>query len=474
MSLLIILLFTALFEYVYYDTLTIDHNTKSHSEDIDDHVLSIPGIGVFFYPWYGRWRHWNASGYDPPYTWSSHYIPDIIEEAFIPEIELYDSSDEKIILWQLYMMRKAHVSYAIVSWWGPNSYEDKVFDKLMNISTSPLSPHPKLKWCILYELEGYGDPDLNHIVSDLKYIIKRYGSRENYLKINGKPVAFVYADPEDGPEYARKWFSAKTLLENSLYIVLKVFPRYENYANLSDSWYQYAPSNEARYELQPPYSGFVSPGFWRIDEENPILDRNIDLFKENLIKLLNSNVGIKTIQTWNEWHEGTQVEPGQVVDTSTIPYKPLQSYGDKFIEIMRQCIPNPYSYDPEIEVNIHSIYNNSCNMTIMGRGFPSETTLFINIDNKVNVGNVSTDRNGEFTYTINYEFEDQGLHIVIVGINGSIAIYPICIKESLITSSKSLALAVEESSELFILIILVITSLVIIYYLSNQKLGKRL
>ena len=465
--LLIILLSTTLFEYMHDDTRIIDHDTMSYLEEVNDNVLSIPGIGVFFYPWYGHWRHWNEPNYDPPYTWSSHYIPDIVEEAFIPELELYDSSDEKIILWQLCMMRKTRVSYAIVSWWGPKSYEDRVFDKLMNISIKPVSPHPKLKWCILYELEGYGDPDLNHIVSDLKYIIKRYGSRKNYLKVGNKPVIFVYADPDDGPEYAVKWSRAKSMLGNSVYIVLKAFPQYRNYTRLSDSWYQYAPST--RYELQPPFSEYVSPGFWKIGKKDPELDRNEDSFREYLIKLLNSNFGSKTIQTWNEWHEGTQVEPGQLVDTSTISYKPFQSYGEKFIEIMRQCIPSPYSYDPEIEVKIHSIHNNSYSMTIVGRGFPAETTIFINIDDKIDIGIVNTDHNGEFTCTINYEFKDRGLHIVIAGIRDSIATYPIYIEGSLASNSESLASAIEEqvtigSSDLLVLVILVTIVLVIIYW----------
>ena len=42
----------------------------------------------------------------PPYTWSTRYLLDIIKDAFAPEVELYDSSDERNILWQLYMLGK--------------------------------------------------------------------------------------------------------------------------------------------------------------------------------------------------------------------------------------------------------------------------------------------------------------------------------------------------------------------------------
>lgn len=75
---------------------------------------------------------------------------------------------------------KTHISYASVSWWGPGSYKDMVLDKLMKVSSDPYSPYPRLKWC-LYEMEGYSVPFIDEIVSDLKYVMEKYGSRENYL-----------------------------------------------------------------------------------------------------------------------------------------------------------------------------------------------------------------------------------------------------------------------------------------------------
>lgn len=368
------------------------------------------------------------------------------------------------------MMRKAHVSYAIVSWWGPGTYEDRVLDKLMNISISSLSPHPMIKWCILYELEGYGDPDPEKILFDLRYIINHYGNRPNYLRINSKPVVFVYADLDDGVEYAEKWSRIRSVLGGSMFIVLKVSPSYKNYTSLSDSWYQYAPSK--RYELQPPFSGYVSPGFWKIGEEEPRLERDVVAFKEALIKLLDSGVGIKTIRTWNEWHEGTQVEPGQLVNTSVEPYRPLLSYGEEFIDVMRQIIPNPYPYEPEIKVYIEHVCNGRYNIIVEGRGFPVYTSTPIIIDNKSQLGIAYSNYRGEFTYIIEeYRFEEPGLHIVIAGINNSIAVYPIYVNVNSLTneSSNLMGKSVDTIPNYVLLAVLIAILLIILHLLSRSR-----
>lgn len=395
---------------------------------------TIPGVGVFFYPWYGHWRHWEGPGhaYNPPYTWSSHYIPDIVRGAFIPSVELYDSSDKKIALWQLYEMRRAHVSYAIVSWWGPGSYEDIVLDRLMRYSSSGISPHPKLKWCILYELEGYGDPSVDQIVSDLKYIVERYGLRNNYLRVDGKPVIFVYAGGNDGVDYVMRWYRAKQVLEGKVFTVLKVFQGYRKYANYADSWYQHAPN--IRFELQEPFSGFVSPGYWKIWEtrwSKPLLKRNGGDFKEALAELLNSDVGIKTVQTWNEWHEGTQVEPGQEVNVTISPYLPLNSYGDEYIEAMGALIPNIYPYDPTVEVQPTVIISGVKMTRVTGKGFPPQGSVHILLDGSEGIANISADAGGRFAYSVDCSTLSPGLHMMVaVGENESVAVCPIYVAEN--------------------------------------------
>lgn len=69
-------------------------------------------------------------------------------------------------------MKRAGIRIAISSWWGPNTYEDKVFRKILNYMDIPRNPYRDLKWSILYEMEAHHNPTTEEIVNDLLYIIK--------------------------------------------------------------------------------------------------------------------------------------------------------------------------------------------------------------------------------------------------------------------------------------------------------------
>lgn len=308
-------------------------------------VLPSQYVCTFFYPWYGRYRHWNEGGHNPPATWASNYLPDLLPDVFDPENELYSSDNEKTILWQLEAMKRAAIRVAISSWWGKGSYEDQVFRKIITeIMDRPSNPYRDLKWAIYYEKEGYSDPSIEEICYDLNYIAMNYGSLPYYFKLDGRIVVFVYADANDGVEYAQKWKDVRDKLGN-VYTVLKVFPGYHNYVSLADSWHQYAPA--LRQESQGNYSAFVSPGFWRY-HENVRLTRKPDEFENTVYTLMNSGCQFLMIQTWNEWHEGTQIEPGQEIihDDENPPFKPRkESYGYTYIDIIakyaRPLMPLP-------------------------------------------------------------------------------------------------------------------------------------
>jgi len=230
-------------------------------------------------------------------------------------------------------MKRAGIGVAISSWWGIGDYTDQAFSEIITVMSRPENPYPGLKWAIYYEDEGYGDPTVNQICSDLSYIDNNYGSSPYYFKIDGKIVVFVYGDASDGAAYAQRWDNVRSRLEN-VYIVLKVFNGYGSYADCADSWHQYAPAMS--YEQQGMYSAFVSPGFWKHDE-SVRLDRDLSRFESDVQRLMNSGCKFLLIQTWNEWHEGTSIEPGQLInhDDANPPFTAAEnSYGYDYIDIL--------------------------------------------------------------------------------------------------------------------------------------------
>jgi len=135
--------------------------------------LELPLRGAFYYPWY-------------PQTWSVGGI----HVFYKPELGYYSSDDEKVIEQHIEDMDYAKIELAIASWWGIDKQNQVTrFPMLLNETKEAGS---KLKWAFYYEKEGYDNPTVQELKSDLDYLMDTYGSHEAIASINGKPVIFVY------------------------------------------------------------------------------------------------------------------------------------------------------------------------------------------------------------------------------------------------------------------------------------------
>jgi hypothetical protein len=170
----------------------------------------------------------------------------------------------------------------------------------------------------------------------MQYIANNYCNEPNYFRIDGKCVIFVYGDANDGQDMVNRWSTVRNSLGN-IYVVLKVFSGYQNFATQVDGWHQFAPAN--RFQEHLPYSAFVSPGFWKPDDStSPFLSRDATEFENAVSQLKNSNARFKLVETWNEYHEGNQVESAQEIvhnDAGTFTAS-KSSYGTTFIDILNK------------------------------------------------------------------------------------------------------------------------------------------
>ena len=308
---------------------------------------SAPYYGSFYYMWYkndsvdGAWSYWTDSSNNPPKTWFSHYIPDFKPGEFTPASELYSSHSYDTFKWQVSKMAESKMEFAIASWWGENRKEDQAFDKIINdFMKRSDNPYPNLRWAIYYENEGFADDSTATIVSKLQYL-KKYTASNYFLKVGGKPVIFVYAGANDVPgTMTKRWYDANAQLNNEFYIVLKVFPGYANDSYQPASWHQYAPA--VRYGVHAPYSAFVSPGFWLDDGSAERLERNSTDFETAVRNMVSVSATWKLVETWNEWGEGTSVEPGQRVKTvngNEVIDETAPQFGNLYIDILNRQLP---------------------------------------------------------------------------------------------------------------------------------------
>ena len=203
--------------------------------------LAFPVRAAFYYPWFPE--SWKQSGMDP----FTHYQP---------TLGFYSEDDPAVIQHQVAAMQYGKIQLGIASWWGQGHYTDNRFPALLQAGEKA-----GFYWAAYMESEGQGNPSVEAIRSDLAYIHDHYASSPAYLKIGGRVVIFVYADPVDGCNMAYRWTQANSV---GAYLVLKVFTGYRNCASQPDAWHQYAPDGSQKSAGKMSF--MISPGFWKASE----------------------------------------------------------------------------------------------------------------------------------------------------------------------------------------------------------------
>jgi hypothetical protein len=142
-----------------------------------------PRVLAFYYNWYqssNRYEPFNYSMYHP-FIGSGPYHG-------------YNSSNTTIMLNHLQMAVQAGIDSFITTWWGINTHTNVNFGILLNLSQEFNIP---MQHTIYFEAvqERYNssNPDaVKNIHEDIKYILETYGSHPNFLLYDGKPVIFIF------------------------------------------------------------------------------------------------------------------------------------------------------------------------------------------------------------------------------------------------------------------------------------------
>jgi hypothetical protein len=283
---------------------------------------------AFYYSWYGaperhgRWVHWDDV--QPEEHWigsSTHY----------PAEGAYDSYDPRVIDLHMSSARDAGVDGFIATWWGPGRFDDVVFPNLLDQAAEH-----GMEMSIYWEAaRGEGQEKRDRAVDDLVYALDRYGDHEAFLKVNGKPVVFVYVrvmnqiELGEWPEIIRR---AREKHGSDFLLIADGYK--EAYARVFDGVHTYniagwaaglepdALRHTARAAFQDSVRlarerGKIScltiiPGYDDTKTRTPgtAVDRHGG---ETYAVLWDEAVAADPdwvlITSWNEWHEGSEIEP---------------------------------------------------------------------------------------------------------------------------------------------------------------------
>lgn len=300
-------------------------------------------VGAFYYPWYGNpdfddgWWHWDQSGVQPPEDIGSDYYP---------ELGAYSSIDSFVVAQHMAWLREAGVGVIISSWWGQGSLEDGAMSLLLEMAEHygiKVSPH----------MEPYGGRTAASLVDDVRYLYEQYGSHPAFFRSSEstpyspeekpKGVFFVWALGTGGDDSVEYGYWAEAIdtihaMPDSAILIGNDVESARVTQGHFDGLYNYASLHVnpgERFEWARPlpsgslYVPSVIPGFsaQRIGyPDDTLYDRDSgDTYDVQWEAALEASIepSMITITSFNEWHEGTQIEPAQsgVTDSDGQAYK---------------------------------------------------------------------------------------------------------------------------------------------------------
>ena len=305
-------------------------------------------VGVYYYPWYGNNFH------------GKKYLREKLLPRQIPILGEYNDNDCEVIGQHLLWTQSANINLWVTSWWGPGSIEDVTISE--HILTNPLLG--STNFAIHYETIGRTEfnrtsktfSTLQNIAPDVSYLAKKYFDHPNYFRIQNRPVIVLYLArrlAKDGILSNVTEIMRSTAMQtgHELYILgdysfgrvhdhklqglnyLDGITNFDVYGSTRAKQYigweklitffseelkwKSAATNRSIHFIPSASPGYNDKG---VREGNEPLSRKLtpdDAFGSffraqlsNAIKNVDKETGnLILINSFNEWHEDTQIEP---------------------------------------------------------------------------------------------------------------------------------------------------------------------
>ena len=292
---------------------------------------------TFYYPWYanpvtsGRWLHWQGpNGEAPRQSPTVHH----------PSLGLYDSHDPAIAKAHAALMRRAGITAAVISWFGPDSFEDQALPTLLD------ALHAQgIKATVYLERQPDGAAGATR---DIAYLTRRYLSHPAWLHTDGRPVFFLYLQALRDMD-ARAWRAAAGPRP---FLVGDVSPReppdFAAWAPFMDGIHVYvlAPYLMRLREVPemvawadrtyPAWKRMIAPRLWcatvipgfddthvpgRATTPRPTVARHDGAtYRALWDAAIRHGADWAVVTSSNEWHEASEIEPSR-------------EYGDRYIAL---------------------------------------------------------------------------------------------------------------------------------------------
>lgn len=294
-------------------------------------------IYMHYMPWF------ETKESSPDHQWGYHWKmgnknPDIMDangrreiaSHYYPLIGPYHSGDKEVIENHLLMMKYAGIDGVLIDWYGTYNLNDYRINKDNSEQLIEMLDEVGLEYAIVYEdrfLTNIVDAGLAPTIisaakTDFSYLQNNYFNDANYIKVNDKPLllnfgpitltqpsdwtsAFSSLNPK--PTFLTLWYESADAGANASGEYSWV---YQDNSHISNFYANKLPNLDVAIgSAYPGFNDYYQQGGggaaigWTIDHNNgATLDATLAMAQ-------NANLKYLQLITWNDFGEGTMIEP---------------------------------------------------------------------------------------------------------------------------------------------------------------------
>ncbi|MEM6691336.1 MAG: glycoside hydrolase family 71/99-like protein [Planctomycetota bacterium] len=292
-----------------------------------------PLLLAHYMPWYtaqpasDQWGwHWTMNHFSPQRMKDGK---NEIASHFYPMVGAYDSGDVDVLEYHLLTMKIAGIDGVIVDWYGLTKLNDYA---LLHENTYRLlqqCERLKMKFVICYEDQTLAalieakrldqKDRVSHVVEEINWLGKYWFKSPSYVRFNRKPVllSFGHAGLNDGEwqqvldrvgspvaYYSQGYRRPGAVGGFGWPVPQEGLEHNERFLKAAGEWSDTIPVAFPRFMDIYKEAG-IGDGYPTISDDDG------RTFRATFESALELNSRIVQIATWNDWGEGTQVEPSE-------------------------------------------------------------------------------------------------------------------------------------------------------------------
>jgi glycoprotein endo-alpha-1,2-mannosidase len=257
-------------------------------------------VGIFYYPWFGTpqrdggYSHWQQGGGTTP--------PSNLASSFYPARGAYSSADAVVVAAQMREIAATGVGTVIASWWGRGSVEDRRLPLLIEAAA-------RQGLAVAAHLEPYAGRTVASTAADIEYL-RTLGITDFYVWASGALPTAGWAELNLSLTGVRTF--ANTNLAGRA--AAGGFDGIYTYDVLLFDGTLFPRLCGQAHKLGLLCAPSVGPGYdaRRATPDTRVKARRNGVTYDRMWRgAIRAHSDLVTITSYNEWHEGTQIEPAR-------------------------------------------------------------------------------------------------------------------------------------------------------------------